>query len=92
MNIKNVTLLSSRKWENYDRWGRCGMGLRLKERRLVGEVVDIAPVNSSLARSPLVSLPAVFWMSRNAPPFLVRPRSACNARWCKLILVFPLCF
>ena len=41
MNIKNGTLLSSRKWENYDRWGRCGMGLRLKERRLVGEVVDI---------------------------------------------------
>ena len=74
MNIKNGTLLSSRKWENYDRWGRCGMVLRLKERRLVGEVVDIATVNSSLARSPLISLPAVFWMSRKAPPFLVRPK------------------
>ena len=51
-----------------------GLGLRLKERRLVGEVVDIATVNSSLGRSPLISLPAVFWMSRKAPPFLVRPK------------------
>ena len=52
MNIKNGTLLSSRKWENYNLWDRCGMGLRLKERRLVGIVVDIASVNSSLARAP----------------------------------------
>ena len=28
------------------------MGLRLKERRLLREVVDIASVNSSLARAP----------------------------------------
>ena len=56
MNIKNGTLLSSRKWENYDRWGRCGMSLRLKERRLVGIVVDITSVNSSLARAPQETL------------------------------------
>ena len=56
MNIENVALLSSRKWEIFDRWGRCGMGLRLKERRLAREVVEIPSVNSSLARTPKETL------------------------------------
>ena len=50
--IENLALLSSRKWENFDRWGRCGMGLRLKDRRLARELVEIASVNSSRARAP----------------------------------------
>ena len=36
MNIKNGTLLSSRKWENYDRWGRCGMGFKTERTKAGG--------------------------------------------------------